>query len=86
MDFGFFNQLLIIFSVSVVAIAIFHRMHIPDTLAYLMVGIALGPTATGVIDTSFDITLLAEIGVVFLLFSLGLEFSLANVLAMRRMV
>ncbi|CAM3643644.1 monovalent cation:proton antiporter family protein [Parendozoicomonas haliclonae] len=86
MDFGFFNQLLIIFSVSVFAIALFHRLRIPDTLAYLMVGIALGPTATGIIDTSFDITLLAEIGVVFLLFSLGLEFSLANVLAMRRIV
>ena len=86
MDFGFFNQLLIIFSVSVFAIALFHRLHIPDTLAYLMVGLVLGPTATGIIDISFDITLLAEIGVVFLLFSLGLEFSLANVLAMRRIV
>ncbi|MCL6269850.1 cation:proton antiporter [Sansalvadorimonas sp. 2012CJ34-2] len=86
MDFGFFNQLLIIFTVSVVAIAFFHRLHIPDTLAYLMVGLALGPTATGIIDGTFDITLLAEIGVVFLLFSLGLEFSLANVLAMRRIV
>ncbi len=86
MDFGFFNQLLIIFSVSVFAIALCHRLHIPDTLAYLMVGLCLGPTATGIIDTSFDITLLAEIGVVFLLFSLGLEFSLANVIAMRRIV
>ncbi|WP_281647212.1 monovalent cation:proton antiporter family protein [Parendozoicomonas sp. Alg238-R29] len=86
MDFGFFNQLLIIFSVSVFAIALCHRLHIPDTLAYLMVGLALGPTATGIIDSSFDITLLAEFGVVFLLFSLGLEFSLANVLAMRRIV
>ena len=86
MDFGFFNQLLIIFTVSVFAIALFHRLRIPDTLAYLMVGLVLGPTATGIIDSSFDITLLAEIGVVFLLFSLGLEFSLANVLAMRRIV
>ncbi len=86
MDFNFFNQLLIIFSVSVFAIALFHRLRIPDTLAYLMVGIVLGPTATGIIDTNFDITLLAEMGVVFLLFSLGLEFSLANVFAMRRIV
>ena len=51
-----------------------------------MVGLALGPTATGIIDGSFDMTLLAEIGVVFLLFSLGLEFSLANMMAMRRIV
>ncbi len=86
MDFGFFNQLLVIFTFSVFAIALFHRLHIPDTLAYLAVGLALGPTATGIIDGSFDFSLLAEIGVVFLLFSLGLEFSLANVLAMRRIV
>ncbi|OQX34007.1 MAG: hypothetical protein B0D91_13210 [Oceanospirillales bacterium LUC14_002_19_P2] len=86
MDFSFFNQLLIIFSLSVVCIAVFHRLRISDTLAYLVVGLILGPTATGFIDTSFDISLLAEMGVVFLLFSLGLEFSLSNMLAMRRVV
>ena len=86
MDFSFFNQLLIIFASSVFFIALCHRLHIPDTLAYLMVGLVLGPTATGLVDSGTEIALLAEIGVVFLLFSLGLEFSLANVLAMRRIV
>ncbi|MCY4473232.1 MAG: cation:proton antiporter [Kistimonas sp.] len=86
MDFSFFNQLLVIFASSVFFIALCHRLHIPDTLAYLMVGLVLGPTATGLVDSGAEIALLAEIGVVFLLFSLGLEFSLANVLAMRRIV
>ena len=86
MDFSFFNQLLAIFTLSVFAIALCHRLRIPDTLAYLMVGLLLGPTTTGIIDSHFDIALLAEIGIVFLLFSLGLEFSLGNVLAMRRIV
>lgn len=86
MDFSFFNQLLVIFFLSVVCIAVFHRLRISDTLAYLVAGLILGPTATGFIDRSFDISLLAEIGVVFLLFSLGLEFSLSKVLAMRKIV
>ena len=86
MDFSFFNQLLIIFCFSVAVIGFFHRLRLPDTLAYLVVGLVLGPTATGVIDSSFDISLLAEIGVVFLLFSLGLEFSMAHMFAMRRIV
>ncbi|MCK5893119.1 MAG: cation:proton antiporter [Endozoicomonadaceae bacterium] len=86
MNFDFFQQIIIIFSLSVVCIAVFHRLRISDTLAYLVVGLILGPTATGIIDSSFDISLLAEIGVVFLLFSLGLEFSLPNMMAMRKIV
>jgi len=86
MDFGFFTQLLVIFSLSIICIAIFHRLRISETLAYLVVGLLLGPTTTGIIDSSFDISLLAEIGVVFLLFSLGLEFSLSNVKSMKKIV
>ncbi len=86
MDFTFFNQLLIILSLSVICIALFHRIRLPDTLSYLAVGIVLGPSLTGIIDGNFDITLLAEIGVVFLLFSLGLEFSLAKMVALRQVV
>ncbi len=86
MDFTFFNQLLLILAASVTCIALFHRLRLPPTLGYLAVGIILGPTATGLIAADFKIELLAEVGVVFLLFSLGLEFSVARVLAMRREV
>lgn len=86
MDFTFFNQLMLILALSVGAIALFHRLNLPESLGYLAVGIVVGPTATGLIDHSFDISLLAEIGVVFLLFTLGLEFSLKRIKSMKREV
>ena len=86
MDFTFFNQLLLILALSAVAIALFHRLNLPESLGYLAVGIVLGPTATGFINNNFDISLLAEIGVVFLLFTLGLEFSLKRIKTMKREV
>ena len=86
MDFTFFNQLILILALSVGAIAFFHRLNLPESLGYLAVGIVLGPTATGFVDNSFDISLLAEIGVVFLLFTLGLEFSVKRIKAMQREV
>jgi CPA2 family monovalent cation:H+ antiporter-2 len=55
-------------------------------MAYLLVGLALGPYALGVVSDSGAVRLLAELGVAFLLFTLGLEFSLPRMLAMRREV
>lgn len=86
MDFTFFNQLIMILGLSVCAIALFHRFNLPESLGYLAVGIVLGPTATGLISQDFDISLLAEIGVVFLLFTLGLEFSISRMRAMKQEV
>ena len=86
MDFTFFNQLMLILAMSVVTIAMFKRFNMPESLGYLFVGILLGPTTTGSIRSDFDISLLAEIGVVFLLFTLGLEFSLKTIMTMKREV
>ncbi|UYM15837.1 monovalent cation:proton antiporter family protein [Endozoicomonas euniceicola] len=86
MDFTFFNQLMMILGLSVCAISLFHRFNLPESLGYLSVGIVLGPTATGLIHEDFDISLLAEIGVVFLLFTLGLEFSISRMKSMKQEV
>jgi CPA2 family monovalent cation:H+ antiporter-2 len=86
MDFTFFNQLILIFSLSVIVIAFFKRFQIPEILGYLFVGITLSANTFGIISQDFDMTLLAEIGVVFLLFTLGLEFSLKTMVAMKREV
>ena len=86
MDFTYFNQLILILALSVVTIALFKRFNLPESLGYLFVGIVIGPTASGFISDDFDISLLAEIGVVFLLFTLGLEFSLKTIKAMKKEV
>nr|WP_232965787.1 MULTISPECIES: monovalent cation:proton antiporter-2 (CPA2) family protein [Pseudomonas] len=81
-----FANLLIILASSLVVIALFRRLQLPPVLGYLCVGLAVGPTALDWVNDSEELPDLAELGVVFLLFSLGLEFSLSKMLALRRVV
>jgi monovalent cation:H+ antiporter-2, CPA2 family len=79
-------QALILLAGSVFLVSLVRRLALPTSLAYLLVGLTLGPHALGVISDSGTTRLLAELGVAFLLFTLGLEFSLPRMLAMRREV
>ena len=81
-----FANLLIILASSLVVIALFQRLRLPPVLGYLCVGLMIGPTAFNWVNESEELPDLAELGVVFLLFSLGLEFSLSKMLALRRVV
>jgi CPA2 family monovalent cation:H+ antiporter-2 len=81
-----FANLLIIFTASLVVIALFQRLRLPPVLGYLCVGLMIGPSAFNWVNEGEDLPDLAELGVVFLLFSLGLEFSLTKMLALRRVV
>ena len=79
-------QALILLAGSVFLVTLVRRLALPTSLAYLCVGLVLGPHALGVVSDSNTTRLLAELGVAFLLFTLGLEFSLPRMLAMRREV
>jgi len=79
-------QVLILLAAAVFAVTLVRRMGLPATLAYLAVGLALGPHAFAVVSESETTSLLGELGVAFLLFTLGLEFSLPRMVAMRREV
>ena len=81
-----FANLLIILASSLVVIALFQRLRLPPVLGYLCVGLMIGPSAFNWVNESEELPDLAELGVVFLLFSLGLEFSLSKMLALRRVV
>src|SRR5882757_8139345 len=80
------SQALILLAGSVLLVTIARRLALPTSIAYLVVGLVLGPHALGVLSDSGATRLLAELGVAFLLFTLGLEFSLPRMLAMRREV
>src|ERR1700685_2132336 len=79
-------QALILLAGSVFLVTLARRLGLPTMAAYLVVGLALGPYALGVVSDSGTTRLLAELGVAFLLFTLGLEFSLPRMLAIRREV
>ena len=82
-----FTNLLFILAASLVVIAAFRRIGLPPILGYLFVGLLCGPNGFAWISHyAADQPYLAEMGVVFLLFTLGLEFSLPRMLAMRHLV
>jgi CPA2 family monovalent cation:H+ antiporter-2 len=80
------SQSLILLAFAVFLVTLARRLGLPTLIAYLAVGILLGPYDFGVVSDSGTVRLLAELGVAFLLFTLGLEFSLPRMLAMRREV
>jgi Kef-type K+ transport systems, membrane components len=65
---------------------VFRSLNLPPVLGYLLVGAAIGPHALDLIPDSEATQHLAEFGVVFLMFSIGLEFSLARLYSMKRTV
>src|SRR5688572_3244134 len=78
--------ILVLLAASVFVVTLARRLGLPSILGYVTVGLALGPHAFGVFPESATTHLLAELGVVFLLFTLGLEFSWPRMVAMRREV
>ncbi len=75
--------ILILLGVAVITVTLFKRLHLPPILGYLIVGILVGPFGSGVIASNEETQFLAEFGVVFLLFAIGLEFSLPQMIAMK---
>ncbi|MFP5382115.1 MAG: monovalent cation:proton antiporter-2 (CPA2) family protein [Gammaproteobacteria bacterium] len=74
---------LVLLAVAVLVTAAARALRLPTMLGYLLTGIAIGPYALGWIPESDEASYLAEFGVVFLMFSIGLEFSLPRLMTMR---
>lgn len=77
---------LFLLGAAVLGVVAFRMMHLPPMLGYLVVGILIGPHGLGFAEDSETTHALAEFGVVFLMFSIGLEFSLPKLSAMRHIV
>ena len=77
---------LLLLSAAVGAVSVARRLRAPSMLAYLMIGIVLGPYGLQMMVESTTVDSFAEFGVVFLMFSIGLEFSLARLNRMRKAV
>ncbi len=76
------KSLLIILGISAVVVFALHRIKIPSIVGFLLAGILFGPHALHLIKDINTIQTFAEIGVILLLFSIGLEFSLSKFLKM----
>ena len=78
--------ILVLLISSVLAVALFRRLRLPAMLAYFLVGMLLGPHTFGLLPDTEASREFAEFGIVFLMFSIGLEFSLPQLYAMRKKV
>ncbi len=80
------DGILILLLLSVTAVVIMRRVNLPPILGYLLVGVIAGPHAVGWVPDGHTVEFLAELGVVFLLFMIGLEVSIPHLMAMRKIL
>ncbi|MCU0447307.1 MAG: cation:proton antiporter [Microscillaceae bacterium] len=86
MEIVLIREIVIILGLSVLVIYFFERFRLPTILGLLLTGMIAGPNGLGSIQASHEVEMLSEIGVVLLLFIIGLEFSLKNLYAIRQTI
>lgn len=86
MEIPLLNDILIVFGLSIAVIFLCHRLHIPAILGFLLTGVLVGPHGLHLIEAVHEVEVLAEIGIILLLFTIGIEFSLKSFFQIRRTV
>ncbi len=82
----YLNQIVVILGLSILVIYLFQRLKLPVILGFLATGMIFGPHAIGLARAGEEIEILSEIGVILLLFIIGLEFSLKSLMKIKKIV
>jgi len=86
MEFQLLYDVIIIFALSIVILLIFHRFRLPSIIGFLITGILAGPYGFGLVDSVHEVEILSEIGILLLLFTIGIEFSLKEMVQLKKPV
>ena len=86
MELSILIDIVIIFAFSTAVNYLFTKIKIPTIIGYLLTGIVIGPSLFGIMRSPHDIEFMAEIGVIILMFTIGLEFSLNHLIKIRKIV
>jgi CPA2 family monovalent cation:H+ antiporter-2 len=86
MEIPLLNDIIIIFGLSIAILFICHRLRVPAIVGFLLTGILAGPYGLGLVKAVHEVEILAEVGVVLLLFTIGIEFSLKRLLQIKKPV
>jgi len=86
MDVPLLNDIVIIFGLSIAIVFIFHRLRVPTIVGFLLTGMLAGPHGLGVINGVQQVNVLAEIGIILLLFAIGAELSLKDMWQIKKAV
>lgn len=80
------NDVLIIFGLAILVIYICQKIKIPSVVGLLITGVLAGPYGLGLVADAHNVELMADLGVILLLFTIGIEFSLGKLLEIRKSV
>jgi CPA2 family monovalent cation:H+ antiporter-2 len=80
------NEMVVVLALSIPVILILHRFKLPSVVGFLLTGILAGPYVFRLVKASEAVDVIAEIGVVLLLFTIGIEFSIPNLLRIKKAV
>ncbi|MDI6776388.1 MAG: cation:proton antiporter [Syntrophales bacterium] len=86
MEIPLLNDIVIIFGLAIAVLFICHRLRVPAIVGFLLTGIFVGPYGIGLVKAIHEVEIFAEVGVVLLLFTIGIEFSLKRLLQIRKSV
>jgi CPA2 family monovalent cation:H+ antiporter-2 len=86
MEIPILKGIVIIFALAIIVILICHKLKIPAVVGYLITGIIAGPYGCKHINEVHEVDVLAEIGIILLLFTIGIEFSLDKFLQLKKPV
>ncbi|MBN2225155.1 MAG: cation:proton antiporter [Deltaproteobacteria bacterium] len=86
MEFSLLTDIVIVLGMSVIVLLLTNRLYIPAVVGFLLTGIIIGPHGLSLITGIQEVDVLAEIGVVLLLLTLGIEFSIKNLIRIGRSV
>ncbi len=86
MEFGLLKDIVLLLGLALFTLVLFRQFKIPSIIGFLATGIIAGPHALGFVNNIHEVEQMAEIGVVLLLFTIGIEFSLKELLRIRHLV
>lgn len=86
MEIPLLKDIVIIFGVSILVLLVCHRIKVPTIVGFLLTGVLIGPHGLGFVKSVHDVEVLAEIGIVLLLFTIGIEFSLQKLWQVKKPV
>jgi CPA2 family monovalent cation:H+ antiporter-2 len=86
MEFNLLKDLVLLFGLAVATVVLFKQFQLPSIIGFLCTGIIAGPYALGLIEDTHQVEQMAEIGIVLLLFTIGIEFSLKELLRIKHLV
>ncbi len=86
MEVSLLNDIVVIFGLAIAVLFICHRLRVPAVVGFFLTGIFVGPYGLGLVKAIHHVEILAEVGVVLLLFTIGIEFSLKRLLQIRKSV